>query len=211
MEKKEKNKSKNEFAYFIEDKSFGKLYVKKSANAWWMDRGKVERLITGCKMDCKPQECRLLAGISKDQLDYFEKMHLEFSSILEDMRKMPSIKARQTIIRSLENDPRVAMWYLERKEADEFKERKDIDLVERPILIVDDLFDFDKPAKEKESQAPQKNTENINEKNAVKNIKDLNNNLKREPHGKIIYEEDPNSCDEIEPAEGQDDTSWMNM
>lgn len=151
-ENMEKNKSKKEFAYFIEDKSFGKLYVKKSANAWWMDRGKVERLITGCKMDCKPQECRLLAGISKDQLDYFEKIHPEFSAILEDMRKMPSIKARQTIIRALENDSRVAMWYLERKEADEFKERKDIDLVEKPILILDDLFDFSKPKKENQMQ-----------------------------------------------------------
>lgn len=141
MGKKRKTKPKSEYAYFIEDKSFGKLFVKKSANAWWIDRGKVERLITGFKMDCKPQECRLLAGISKDQLDYFEKAHPEFSAILDDMRKMPSIRARQTIIRALENDSKVAMWYLERKEADEFKEKKQVENTGNLPNLVFDAFD----------------------------------------------------------------------
>ena len=133
----EKIKSNEKFAYFIEDKSFGKLYVKKSANAWWMDRGKVERLITGYKLDCKLTELRILAGISKDQLEYFREQHPEFSSVLEDMRKVPTIKARTTLVRALESDPATALKYLERKEPDEFREQKQVDIKEIPNLIQD--------------------------------------------------------------------------
>lgn len=131
-----KEKSKNSTAYFIEDKNFGKLKVKRSANAWWMDRGKVERLITGYKMDCQVQECRFLAGISEDQLKYFRKIHPEFSAILEEMRTMPAIKARGTLIKALDVDPHLAFKYLERKLPEEFKERKDVNY-NQPILIED--------------------------------------------------------------------------
>lgn len=134
-------KAINQTTYVIEDKYFGKLKVKRSANAWWMDRGKVERLIMGYKMDCRGQECRFLAGISEDQLKYFKKIHPEFSTILDDMRSMPSIKARTTIMRALDSDPATAKWWLERKHPDEFKERKDISRDDLPILIDDIMND----------------------------------------------------------------------
>ena len=134
MTRRIKKEENERFAYFIEDKYFGKLHVRKSANAWWMDRGKVERLVTGYKLDCKPAELRILAGISKDQLEYFKEQHPEFSSVLEDLRKVPTIKARTSLVRALESDPNLALKYMERKEADEFKEQKQVD-VNLPNLL----------------------------------------------------------------------------
>jgi hypothetical protein len=206
MEKiSKKNGSKDKFAYFIEDKSFGKLYVKKSGNAWWLDRGKVERLITGFKMDCKPQECRLLAGITKDQLDYFKKMHPEFSAILDDVRKMPSIKARQTIIRALENDPRAAMWYLERKEADEFREKKQIESTgDLPILVQDIWPINDDMKKQINENASQKETRSI-----------MNDENKEKEDARPDKYDTDNNKEFVNYAEDEDinkeDMSWMSM
>ena len=137
--KKDFNK-KTKIAYTIEDKYFGDLPVKYSPNAWWKDKEKVRKLIYGLKLDCKPRELRLLAGITRDQYDYFLKEHPEFSAIFKDFRSIPTLKARQTVIRQSQIDGNLAFKYLERKEPDEFKEKKEIELKDQPILI-DDIME----------------------------------------------------------------------
>jgi len=128
-------------AYTIEDKNFGDLNVRKSANAWWMDREKVVKLVQGLKMDCKPAELRLLAGITRDQYDYFLSVHPEFSAIFEDFRANPVLRARATVFTGIGTDSNLAFKYLERKAPDEFKEKKEIE-VTKPSLV-QNMFPID--------------------------------------------------------------------
>ncbi len=140
--KKQKNIKKKEFiAYIIEDKHFGELRVKKSANAWWMHRGKVESLIQGFKMDCRVRECLVLAGITEDQLKYFREKHPEFSTVLEALRSVTITQARLSLIRDMQKDGHLALKYLERKAPDEFKEKKEIE-IEKPSLV-QNMFPLD--------------------------------------------------------------------
>lgn len=141
--KKPKKPKKFKIAYTIEDKFFGELKIKETANAWWKNREKVVKLIQGFKMDCKPGELRILAGISKDQYDYFMQVHPEFSAIFEDLRNNPVLKARATVITGIGMDPNIAFKYLERKASDEFKEKKEVKVTEKPRLVLDVFEDED--------------------------------------------------------------------
>jgi hypothetical protein len=144
--KKKNTKPKvDKIEYIIEDKSFGELKIRKTANAWWKDREKVAKLIQGLKMDCKPGELRILAGITKDQQEYFMKVHPEFSSIFDDFRCNPVLRARATVYAGIGTDPNLAFRYLERKAPDEFKERSEVELT-KPSLV-DDMFDEDESVK----------------------------------------------------------------
>jgi hypothetical protein len=135
MKKKVAKVKEVKIAYTIEDKFFGELKIKKTANAWWKDREKVVKLIQGYKMDCKPGELRILAGISEDQRKYFMEVHPEFSLIFEDLRSNPVLKARATVIDGIGKDANIAFKYLERKASEEFRERKDIEFSKKPSLI----------------------------------------------------------------------------
>ncbi len=64
-------------------------------------------------------EACFYAGISKDALYDYCRVHPEFSHRKEALKERPILKARQTIIDSL-NNPEYAKWYLERKRANEF-------------------------------------------------------------------------------------------
>ncbi len=129
--------------YIINDANFGDLPIFKTAKAWWKDERKVRKLIKGLKMDCKPRELRVLAGITQHQYNYFITVHPEFSIIFKDMRAVPSILARQSVTIQMQRDGYLAMKYLEKKEPDEFKESKEVIVKDQPILIDDVLGDDD--------------------------------------------------------------------
>jgi len=133
----------DKIGYIIEDKNFGQLKIRKTANAWWKDKERVAKLIQGFKMDCRPGEVRMLAGISQDQYDYFLKIHPEFSVIFEDFRNNPVLRARATVYSAIGNDPTIAFKYLERKAPDEFKDKKEIEIT-KPSLVMDMFDDEDK-------------------------------------------------------------------
>lgn len=121
--------NRNITAYTIKDKFFGVLKVQKSANAWWMDRVKLNSLITSFKYGVNIKEACILAGISEDQYKYFKGLHPEFSSIVETCRKLPGLRARKAIIEALDTDLVTARWYLERKYPDEFGKVKNTESV----------------------------------------------------------------------------------
>lgn len=108
------------FAYLLKDKTFGELKVLSSANAWYTDKGKLERLIMAFKYDATIKEACLLAGISIDQYKYFLELHPEFSPIIEACRQVPVLIARKTIVDNLHKDPATARWYLQKKAPGEF-------------------------------------------------------------------------------------------
>lgn len=68
------------------------------------------------------EETCLLADIHPDTLYAYQKEHPEFSEQKRTLKLNPVLKARRTIFKDLDN-PRTAMWLLERKRPEEFSPR----------------------------------------------------------------------------------------
>lgn len=115
-----------EFAYTLKDKVFGELKVKKSANAWWLDSGKVIHLIDAYKFDATDEESCSYAGISLDQLRYFREQHPTFSQVKDACKELPNLVARKTVVGQLATNPDMAFRYLERKKKKEFGANLDL-------------------------------------------------------------------------------------
>lgn len=122
-------------AYTITDKVFGEFEIKNSANAWWLDKGKVEALFNVCKIDASVEEMCFHAGITVHQYNNFRETHTKFSDIKAILNKYPDIKARQTVVKALDN-PQHAFEYLKRKRKLEFSERSELTGAEGQPLIV---------------------------------------------------------------------------
>ena len=70
-------------------------------------------------------EACFYANISKQTLYNYQKEHPEFVDRKEALKEKPILKARQTVVRSLDN-PDYAFKYLERKKKDEFSPRQEL-------------------------------------------------------------------------------------
>ena len=70
------------------------------------------------------KEACFWADISPETLYSYQRTHPEFTERKEALKQQPILKARQTVVRSL-NNPRDAQWFLERKSS-EFKQKTDI-------------------------------------------------------------------------------------
>lgn len=79
-------------------------------------------------------EACLYAGICRDTLYEYQKKNLEFSDKKEEWKSNPLLKARKTVFNNLDN-PKVAMWYLERKSRNEFDLRQK-NAVDEPTTFV---------------------------------------------------------------------------
>ena len=95
-----------EIAYTVKDKCFGEFSVLNSANAWWIDRVKVDDLIKAYKIDCTDEEACSDAGISIDQYKYFKEKHPNFSTVKQACKQIPFLKARRTINTAIETNPK---------------------------------------------------------------------------------------------------------
>lgn len=107
------------YAYAITDPCFGEFKVLKSANAWWLDKAKLTNFISIFKIDGTIREACSFAGISVDQWGYFKENHPEFSHVEAACRELPGLKARKTVVDSLDNTEH-AKWYLTKKRKAEF-------------------------------------------------------------------------------------------
>lgn len=114
-----------EILYTIKDKYFPDFDVYFSDNAWWIEKGKVEKLIDAFKFDCSIMEACVYAGITYDQWLHFNEKHPNFSQVKGLVSELPSLQARQTVVKGLSNDKDFALKYLERKKKDEFSQRYD--------------------------------------------------------------------------------------
>ena len=65
------------------------------------------------------KEACFYANISHQTLYNYQEKHPEFVERKEALKERPILKARQTIVRALEN-PQEAKWFLERKRKKEF-------------------------------------------------------------------------------------------
>ena len=80
------------------------------------------------------KEAIFYADISHQTLYNYQEKHPEFIERKEKLKERPILKARQTLIKDLDNVDS-AKWYLERKAKKEFAERKENINLDIPIPI----------------------------------------------------------------------------
>ena len=73
---------------------------------------------------CTDEEACAYAKIGKSSLYRYIEQHPEFREESNRLKKEPILKAKNTIVRSLD-DVKDAQWYLERKKKDEFSLRSE--------------------------------------------------------------------------------------
>lgn len=86
----------------------------------------VQKLETCFAMDCSIPEACSYADISTRTYYNWVKDNPEMEERFLALRQRPFLKARQTIMRSLENQ-KGAQWYMERKKKAEFAPKSEID------------------------------------------------------------------------------------
>lgn len=119
------NKEKPEFIYTIKDKSFPDFSVLDTANAWWLERTKVTDLISAFKIDSTIEEACVFSGISVKQYKYFLGKHPDFSTVKDNCKNLPILKARKTVNDNIDNSYNTGMDYLKRKRRLEFGDNID--------------------------------------------------------------------------------------
>lgn len=76
---------------------------------------------------CTVEEIAFYAGIHRDTLYAWMVDDKELSDRVRELQEKPVIKARQTMVKALD-DPHYATWYLSRKKKKEFSERVENDV-----------------------------------------------------------------------------------
>lgn len=88
-------------------------------------------------------EAIFYADISKDALYDYQLKNPEFTERKEKLKERPILKARQTVVKSLDN-PQQAQWFLERKVKNEFAQRSEMTGRDGKDLIPETLTQEDK-------------------------------------------------------------------
>lgn len=114
---------KEPYAYTIKDVAFGEFKVLNSANAWWLERLKVQKLIDAFKIDANDDEACAYAGILPKTFAYFKELHPDFLGVKSACKQTLGLKAKAALARKVEKEPE---WYLERKRKDEYSTRSEV-------------------------------------------------------------------------------------
>ncbi len=109
-------KPEREIAYVINDKYFKGFEVVKSANAWWIEKSKVEDLIKCFKNGYNIKQSCIYVGITKEQWVYFNEIHPNFSYVRECCEEVGKMLAETNIHGFLlEKDKETTRWFAERR------------------------------------------------------------------------------------------------
>jgi hypothetical protein len=101
------------------------LTVRKiSDNVTKLDDATVKKLEEAFSMDCTVSEACLYAGISRASYYNWIKEFPALVDRFEQLRDKPVLKARTTIVNSL-NNIGTSQWYIERKRKNEFASRQE--------------------------------------------------------------------------------------
>lgn len=82
----------------------------------------VKRLEDAFALGCTDEEACLYADIGTSTLYNFQNSCPDFVERKNELKQRPFLKARQTILKNLDN-PEMAKWYMERKKKNEFAQR----------------------------------------------------------------------------------------
>jgi hypothetical protein len=86
-----------------------------SANAWWMDKSKIDRLINAFSIGATIEIACLHAGITVRQYKYFLSLHPDFTHVRKIHTVLPKLKALKTVSTALEHDSKLAYKYIEKR------------------------------------------------------------------------------------------------
>lgn len=111
-----KTGKKDPHAYIFKDANLGEMPVLNSANAWWIDQAKLTKLVDAYKFYATDDQACFYAGISLTQLSYFQELHPDFYRIKHLAKQDPGLRAKKTIVTSLDKDRDTARWWTERTE-----------------------------------------------------------------------------------------------
>ena len=76
-------------------------------------------------IDATVEEACSYADISRNTFYVWLKENPEYQDRIDELRQRPILKARQTVVKSLET-PEGARWYMERKRKNEFAQRSEV-------------------------------------------------------------------------------------
>lgn len=109
---------------------------KKSGRPTKMTPRTLGKLREAFLLGASDEEACLLADIHPDTLYAYQKEKPEFSEQKKTLKLNPVLKARRAIFKDLDN-PRTAMWYLERRAKSEFGPEAEDDLATKvPVALV---------------------------------------------------------------------------
>ena len=98
----------------------------------------VAKLEQAFAIDCTVAEACSYADISRDAFYDYLKYKPAFSDTIEKLRQRPVLKARQTIVKALDN-PEYAFKYVEKKRRNEFGNAVDVTSGGKPIPLFDNV------------------------------------------------------------------------
>ena len=86
----------------------------------------VKKLEEAFSLDCSIGEACFYADISRQTYYSWINSFPEYQERFDKLRERPVLIARKTVVKSLDEDPDMAMRYLERKRKDEFSTKQEI-------------------------------------------------------------------------------------
>lgn len=99
----------------------------------------IDKLCQAFALGCTDKEACLYADISQGLLYKYQTKHPDFLERKERLKEAPVLKARQTVIRSIEKGDDVsARWYLERRKPEEFRQSHDVSVTASGSLSIED-------------------------------------------------------------------------
>ena len=86
----------------------------------------LQKLEEAFAFGCSDLEACLYADIEARTLYYYQEKHPKFIQRKELLKQNPVLRARNTVVKALTDDPDLAMKYLERKVKSEFSLRSEL-------------------------------------------------------------------------------------
>ena len=132
-------KKNNPIAYQFADPRTGGFDVLNSEWGWWVGmegRVKLQKLVDAYCFYYTDDEAVSYAGISREQLKYFQELHPQFYTIKHIAKSQPDMHAKKKLVESAGKDTAWAAWWISRTQKQTFSTR-----VEATGANGRDLFD----------------------------------------------------------------------
>lgn len=91
----------------------------------------INKLEAAFLMGCSDLEACLSANICKATLYNYQRRNPDFVDRKAILKENPVLKARETVLKGIKEDPTLAFNYLKAKRSDEFAEKKNIGLTDK--------------------------------------------------------------------------------
>jgi hypothetical protein len=116
----------NPIAYHFSDPRVGEFDVLNSSRGWWVKpdgRVKLQKLVDAYSYYFTDDEAISYAGISMEQLKYFQELHPDFYTIKHCAKRQPDMGAKKVLVAHAIKDVNWSAWWLSRTQKDTFSTR----------------------------------------------------------------------------------------